>query len=397
MPETATLTREGCLSRRARLWEVLPESTQWVLVADPRHVQYLANFWVPPFSFSGGERGLLLLERSGLATLCADNFAIRSAVHDPCVDREVVGPWYDHKHAVVNRDHALLGAVEKLKPELAGRPGLIEAEWLPVGAASLLGVDSESFSLSVDSHVKSNGSGAVDLGSVLRQLRRRKDPDELDLIRLSIRAGEAGHLRLREILRPGISEVEIYAEVQHAATLAAGRPGIVYGDFRAASARTPKVGGPPTPHVLEEGEIFTLDYSVVFDGYRADFTNAMAVGRANDQQQMLFDLCLAAMRGGEDSLGAGVPASDVYEAVSRVFTEAGYPPLPHHAGHGVGLAHPEPPILVPQSDDVLAAGDVITLEPGIYIEGIGGMRIEHNYLITEGGFERLTNHDISLT
>ena len=391
------LTREGCLSRRKRLWDALPESIEWVLVADPRHVQYLANFQVQPLSFSGGERGLLLLERSGRATLCGDNFALRSAAHEPYVDRELVERWYDHQHAVINRDHALLRAVEKLKSELSGRPGLIEAEWLPTAAAALLGVESESFSLSEDAHEKSNGSGAVDLGSVLRRLRRQKEADELDLLRLSVRAGEAGHARLREIIKPGLRELEIYIEVQQAATAAAGRPVLVYGDFRAASAQAPKVGGLPSGHVLQEGEIFTLDYSVVVDGYRADFTNAMAVGPANDQQQMLFDLCLAAMRGGEGELRAGAKAADVYAATSKPFEDAGYPPLPHHAGHGVGLAHPEPPILVPQSSDVLMAGDVITLEPGIYIEGIGGMRIEHNYLITDDGYERLTNHLISLT
>ena len=64
------LTREGCVARRKRLWETLPESIEWVLVADPRHVQYLANFWVQPLSFSGGERALLLLARGGRATQC---------------------------------------------------------------------------------------------------------------------------------------------------------------------------------------------------------------------------------------------------------------------------------------------------------------------------------------
>ncbi len=391
------LTKDGCLSRRRRLWEALPESVEWVLVADPRHVQYLANFWVQPLSFSGGERGVLLLERGGRASLCADNFAIRSAANEPYIDREVVQPWYDHQYSVVNRDHALLRAVEQLKDELSGRPGLIEAEWLPTAAASLLGVAAESFSLSEAAHAKTNGSGAVDLGSVLRTLRRQKEADELELLRLSVRAGEAGHARLREIIKPGISELEIYTEVQRAAVAAAGRPVLVYGDFRAASAKAPKVGGLPSGHDLQEGEIFTLDYSVVIDGYRADFTNAMAVGPPNDQQQMLFDLCLAAMRGGEGALRAGAKASEVYAAASRAFEDAGYPPLPHHAGHGIGLAHPEPPILVPQSDDVLVSGDVLTLEPGIYIEGIGGMRIEHNYLITDDGSERLTNHLISLT
>ena len=69
----------------------------------------------------------------------------------------------------------------------------------------------------------------------------------------------------------------------------------------------------------------------------------------------------------------------------------------HHAGHGLGLGHPESPIIVSDSTDVLLAGDIVTLEPGSYVEGIGGMRIEHNYLITEDGYERLSNHEIRLT
>jgi Xaa-Pro aminopeptidase len=106
---------------------------------------------------------------------------------------------------------------------------------------------------------------------------------------------------------------------------------------------------------------------------------------------------MAGMRGGESVLRAGVKASDVHAAVFKPYADAGRPELfTHHAGHGIGLAHPEPPILVPDSTDVLQAGDVITLEPGAYQEGIGGMRIEHNYLITATGYERMTNHMIAL-
>ena len=76
---------------------------------------------------------------------------------------------------------------------------------------------------------------------------------------------------------------------------------------------------------------------------------------------------------------------------------AGYPALPHHAGHGLGLGHPEPPILVPESDDVLLPGDVVTLEPGSYIDGVGGVRVEHNYVITADGCRRLSNHQLRLT
>ena len=87
----------------------------------------------------------------------------------------------------------------------------------------------------------------------------------------------------------------------------------------------------------------------------------------------------------------------MHAAVYKPYDDAGYGhAFEHHAGHGIGLAHPEPPILVPNSDDVLVAGDVLTLEPGAYVEGIGGMRFEHNYLITESGCERLSSHDLAL-
>ena len=212
-----------------------------------------------------------------------------------------------------------------------------------------------------------------------------------------MQATDAGHARAREIVKPGISELEIYREVQSAAIQAAGRPGLVYGDFRAVSAKTPKLGGLPTNHVLQDGEMFILDYSFVLDGYRSDFTNTLAVGAASDEQDMIFRLCESALAAGEDSLKAGIKARDVYAAVSKPLEDAGYGPLAHHAGHGIGLAHPEPPILVAESGDVLEAGDVVTLEPGLYVEGIGGVRIENNYLITPTGAEKLNNHLIALT
>ena len=391
------LTLEGCLARRAELWDAVPTSCEWLLIADPRHVLYLSNFWIHPLTFSAGERCWLLLEREGKATLLGDNFSLRSRSADPFVDGEVMVKWYDHKHSVINRDHALLKAAELIADRLYGRSGAVEAEWLPVGAFELLGLDHEQHS--VKTEAKDVGKpGAIDLGTILRSLRRQKHPDEIALLKECMRAGEAGMLRLREIIRPGISEFEIFCEVQRAAILAAGRPGLIYGDFRAATAAAPKVGGLPTHHKLQNGDMFTLDYSVVLEGYRSDFTNCMTVGEPNSQQRHLYDLVSAAQRGGESVLKAGTRAKDVFHAVNKPILEAGLADkFAHHAGHGIGLAHPEAPILVPDSEDVLMEGDVITLEPGLYVEGIGGIRIEHNYLITQTGYERLSNHVISLT
>lgn len=390
------LTRTGCETRRSRLWQAVPGNLEWLLIADPRHVHYLSNFWVEPLGFSAGERGVLLLERDGGATLLADNFTLRSSAGEPCVDREVVEVWYDHEHSAVNRDHALLRALASVSERLFARCGAVEAEWLPVGAWEMLGLDHERHSVRLELGDDPK-KAAVDLGTVIRGLRRQKEPDELELLRACMRATEAGHARAREVVRPGISEFELYREVQSAALAAAGRPGLVYGDFRAVNARHPKAGGLPTDYRLQHGDLFILDYSVVLGGYRSDFTNTLCVGDPTDEQQMLFQLCQAALRAGEAALRAGAPAREVYAAVSKPLEEAGYGRLPHHAGHGIGLAHPEPPILVPLSTDTLLAGDVVTLEPGLYVEGIGGMRIENNYLVTNEGFEQLSRHVMALT
>lgn len=390
------LTLEGCLARRSRLWNALPAELEWVLIADPRHVQYLANFLVQPLSFSGGERAWLLLERGGKATLLGDNFSLRSRTAEPFIDEEIPFRWYDHQHSVINRDHALLRAAEQVADRLYGRSGAVEAEWFPIGAFESLALDREQHSVRREAGDATHRT-PIDLGTTLRSLRRQKLPDEVALLRKCMQAGAAGQQRAREIIRPGLTELDVYREVQSAAIAAAGTPALVYGDFRVSNAEQPKAGGLPTGTVLKAGDLFVLDYSVVLGGYRSDFTNAIAVTEPTAAQQALLESCQAAMSSGEQTLRAGVAAKDVFAAVEGVFlqrNQAQY--FGHHAGHGIGLAHPEAPILVRDSTDTLLAGDVITLEPGLYVPGVGGIRIEHNYLITDSGYERLSDHTISL-
>jgi Xaa-Pro aminopeptidase len=390
------LTQTGCLARRKRLWDALPGAIEWVLIADPRHVHYFSNFWVQPLSFSAGERGWLLLERDGKATLLGDNFTLRSRAGEPFIDEEVMIKWYDHRHSVMNRDHALLQAAEQISDRLYGREGAVEAEWLPLGAFEVLGLDHEAHSVRKEAKDRP-GREPVDLGTVIRGLRRKKEADEIALIKECARACEAGHAQAREMLKPDLSEYDVFRAVHAAVLERAGRPCLIYGDFRATTPAQFKAGGLPTNYRLKSGDFFILDYSVVLEGYRCDFTNTLCVGDPNPKQKHLFDLVSAAMAGGEKTLKAGALAKDVFDAVERPIRDAGLTAnFAHHAGHGVGLAHPEPPILVPASDDVLVAGDVVTLEPGLYVDGIGGIRIEHNYLITDVGYERLSNHVISL-
>ena len=386
------LTEEGCKARRARLFERLPEETEWALIGDPRHLMYLANFWVQPLSFSFSERALLLLRRGGPATIIGDNFTTRSAATEAYADDWHAFEWYTHKKSTINRDHAMLKALGEAAADLPRESGLVEAEWAPLGVESQLGEQ--------PSHVSADGytgERSSDVGTVLRSLRRQKDADEVDLMRACMRATEAGHAWARENVAPGRTDLEMYLGVQSAAIKAAGRPALVYGDFRKCSPSNPKQGGLPAGETLQAGDTYVLDYSVMLDGYRSDFTNTMAVGDVSDAVRSNFATCRRAMEAGEEVLAAGVPCRDVYAAVKEVFNEAGIgDSFHHHAGHGLGLGHPEWPTLVPESTDTLLPGDVVTLEPGSYVEGVGGMRIEHNYLVTDDGYERLSDHTIAL-
>jgi Xaa-Pro aminopeptidase len=210
-------------------------------------------------------------------------------------------------------------------------------------------------------------------------------------------AGKAGMDWASPNVQPGMTELDVYNGVAAAVNRDVGRHVITYGDF-AVCTGPDRRGGPPTDRVLKAGDTLILDFSVVLFGYRSDYTNTLVVAvEPTAQQRTLFQLCSDAMYAGERRLKAGTPCQDVYDAVRGVFEKAGMADrFPHHAGHGLGLMHPEPPYIVRHSTETLLAGDVVTLEPGLYVPGVEGVRIEHNYLITDVGYERLSNHDIAL-
>ncbi len=385
------LTKEGCLQRRKNLWARIPVEFDWVLIGDARHIQYFCNFRINPISFSADQRALLLLERSGKATLLADNFTRRSASGDPHVDTEIIIPWYTHKRSVTNRDDALVHALAECRSTWSTSKGILEPEGVTEMVAATV---AEYCEWQLDDLLTGERST---IGSTVRALRRQKLSDEIDLMKRCMLACEAGHLAAFDAIRPGVTELDVYLAIQNAAQTAAGMACVVYGDFRASNASVFKAGGLPTGYQLNNGDLFIADFSVVIHGYRSDFTNTIAVGDPNADQVRQFEACRDAMLAAELKLKSGALGKEIYEAASSVFLERSYPALAHHCGHGLGMEHPEPPILVPESTDTLLDGDVVTIEPGLYIAGVGGMRFEHNYLITQDGFERLSNHRIGLT
>ena len=360
------LTADGCRGRVARLLAALKADGP-LLLADPLHLRYFANAYLDPFSLGADYPGYLLVNPDGKTTLFHDN-RVPKSFEQAVADERVPVRWYDGKSPGDGPRRLILREVV----ELAGTGGRV--------------------------HDHLSDPFAPTLYEAMHALRRKKDADEIELLKRCMRITEAGHAWSRGNVAAGMTELDVYAGIAAACTKAAGQPVVVYGDF-AVSPGSAKRGGTATDHVLRNGETLILDFSAVLFGYRSDFTNTLVVGgQPTAEQQRLFDLCRAAMAEGEKDLGPDVPCLDVYTAVRGVFEAAGVADqFPHHAGHGIGLAHPEPPFLVEKATETLVVGDVVTLEPGLYVDGVGGVRLEHNYLITDTGFERLSNHVLSLT
>ncbi len=378
------LTAEGCAGRRARLWNALPTPCDALIVADPSHLIYFAGYVPSPFVFRTTESAAILLLEPARATLVADSM-LKPFLDRSFADELVAPPWYDGVHAAPHRRAKLVDATLDRLARIKGHRVGVELAAVPAGVVEGL-------------RAARPGVEIVDLSRTIRPLRRSKDADEVELLGRSMRAGEAGHAAALAQVRPGMTELDAYLIVQRAAIESWGQPAILYGDFASGPRLPTDKGGPPTGRPIVAGDLLLLDFSVIVDGYRGDFTNTFAVGGGpTPRQGELFDACVAALRAGESLLKPGTPARAVDAAVRASFAAQGLAEhFKTHSGHGLGLGHPEPPYFVPESDETLQAGDVVALEPGLYVEGVGGMRFERNYLVTAGGFETLSHHELRL-
>ena len=378
-------TAEGCKRRRARLWERVRETpggeaVRALLVTDPRHLVYLADYFPTPFVFrSYGQSAALLIDAEGNAILFADANC-RLFAEEAFVEERVLFTWYDGKQSAPAR-----------KASFAGHLAL-ECQWR-LGDARV-GVEPSSLPLGVAE--KLTGT-KFDVEPILHAMKRNKDADEIAILRQSMEAGVAGYLAARQHVEPGMTELQAYLIVAETSQLAAGTAAIVYGDF-VSGPRTVTGGGAATNRVIEAGDLLLLDFSVVLREYRGDFAGTFAVkSQATDEQRRAHGAAMHAMEAGEVLLRPGMACAEIDRTVRDELARAGYGDFfKSHVGHGLGLGHPDPPYIVPESSDVLEVGDVVTLEPGVFMPGKWGLRVERNYLITEIGAENLTRHPLDI-
>jgi Xaa-Pro dipeptidase len=234
----------------------------------------------------------------------------------------------------------------------------------------------------------------IDIEPDILNLRRRKDPDELAMIRHAISGTEAMYARAREIIAPGINELHVFNELQAAAVTAIGEPLTGTGnDYRSNSP-----GGPPRDRKAESGELFVLDLGPAYRGYFADNCRTFAVnGQPTDEQLKAREVVVSVLDLVKATVKPGYSCQELFAASKARLDEYQQDSFFHHLGHGIGLYPHETPHLNPAWQDSFREGDVFTAEPGLYTEELrAGIRLEENYVVTADGVEVLTKFPTDL-
>ena len=234
----------------------------------------------------------------------------------------------------------------------------------------------------------------VDLEPEIYRLRRHKDADELRFMQKAIDATAAMYARAREIIRPGVNELKVYSELYATTVRTFQEPPTYFGQDFQCNAR----GGPPRNRHAEAGELYILDLGAGFRGYFSDNARTIAVdGQPTDAQQQAWQQIQKVFHLIETTVKPGVRAKIIFEQAQAILDEVRPWTFDHHLGHGIGLYPHEAPHLNPFWDDTFAAGEVFTVEPGLYHETLRqGMRLEQNYLVTADGVRLLTPFTLAL-
>jgi Xaa-Pro dipeptidase len=364
------LDLDACRTRQDRLRQRMAAAElDAVVVVTPEHVQYLTGHrW--DFRFVAAAA---VLATGETLLVCPDKPVERAAADDV---RSFEAKWRSTLRMDQRHPSAAVLA-DWLRPRRLRRVGVEFSACPPLVMAACGEVE------------------YVDIEPTLFQLRRCKDPDELVLLRRAIAASGAMYETARSLVRPGVSELEVFSALQAAAVASCGEMLTGTGNDYACGVR----GGPPRSRACGAGELYILDLGPAYRGYFADTSRTLAVdGRPTDEQLAAWEHVCGALALVERIARPGVRCQEIYAQVQAWLATAPVGSWSSHLGHGIGLFVHETPHLNPHWDDTLELGDVIAVEPALYGPPLQcGMRIENDYLVTAAGLELLSPFPLELT
>jgi Xaa-Pro dipeptidase len=228
--------------------------------------------------------------------------------------------------------------------------------------------------------------------TVMNALRTVKDSAEIAAMEKAVSAAESALNTLLPRIKIGLSEKQV-ATMLTQELLAAGGESIAFGPIVSGGPNSASPHAAPTDRPLQEGDLLVIDWGVYVDGYPSDITRTFAVGEVDAELRHIYKTVKQSNEQGKLAARPGATGQDVDRAARKVIDDAGYgEQFFHRTGHGLGLEVHEEPNMVEGNNEPLSPGNVFTIEPGIYLPGQGGVRIEDNVLVTPDGCRSLTTY-----
>jgi Xaa-Pro dipeptidase len=334
-------------------------------ITNPVSIAYLTGFFANPH-----ERLMALAVRPRDAVLIVPELEHEKA-DNRASDVTVVG-WRDGEDPYALVSEALAGL-----SDIA-----VEKEHITLHAAELI-------------TTRTGASELVDVGREIRRRRLIKREDEIAALARAAAITDAACTKVFAQMRAGMSELDVAMMIGSAIGEEGGT--LAFGSLVQSGPNSAMPHAASSSRRLAAGDFVLLDFGAAFDSYNADTTRMAVVGQPSARHREIHDAVLRANQAAIAAVRAGVTTGEVDAAARRVIDAAGYgPQFFHRVGHGLGLEVHEDPSLDPGSSTMLEVGMVFTIEPGIYIEGFGGARIEDDVVVEEHGCRMLTKADRSL-
>jgi Xaa-Pro aminopeptidase len=337
------------------------KSADALLVTQPENRRYLSGYTATDLSIAESS-GVLLIPRRGTPLLLTDSRYSLQA------EKEATG------FEVVSVRSSLLGALKKMLPQLGIRRLLFESHYQLHATAVKL----------IDMGQKQNIE-MVPASGMVERLRVVKSADEIEKIRQAVGLNELVFNEIYQNLIPGQTEREVAIAIESAMM----RKGAEEPAFPTIVAAGPNAAVPhaiPTERAIKERETVIIDMGLKLNGYCSDMTRTVVLGKPDKRIKETIRLVRKAQRAALKTIKAGILAREADRAARKIIIDAGFGKcFGHGLGHGVGLAVHEPPSLNRMRRNKLQAGMVVTVEPGIYLPGWGGVRLENMVVVEEEG------------
>lgn len=240
------------------------------------------------------------------------------------------------------------------------------------------------------------GPELVGISKSILSMRVSKGKDEIENLTEATRMIDYAYKTAQKSSKLGKTELDVYRRMNYKTFEKYGPFGWIIGDH-ASGERSLEVGGCATPREFKKGDTIILDLQASYNNYWSDLCRTFVIGKKPTGKQEKAAAVLAnALDRAADIMKPGTKGKEVYSAVNDEITKAGYPKLAHHAGHSIGLDDQEAPFLIPNSEEKIEEGSVVVVEPGIYTQETGGIRLEDAFVITAKGSERISKYSLSL-